>query len=361
MALDKTYSSCNSFTRLASAIVFTAATLLPYQARADQCMTLESCITDGNTHYEAGHVDEAIDDFKQALGMNPKPEQLLRLYNNLAVCFLSRGEPSKAIMQYDLFLTKAADDNSIRSREEVNKLIADLRVYDEGIRLREQERGIERSGQKSNYGAAIEKLHQAHGLARTRYGRGVVLRDLGRTYELAKEYGLAAESFEGYLREFGQRAADRAQFLEKIEQLREWEQNPPLQIPVQKIPVHSIPTNNVPESVKAPEQVPTASFLQQHLWSTVAAGAAVALGAGTLASYLSANAAYNDLRDRCDGNASCDPSDADAIKSKDTITTLLGISSALALGTAGALFYFELPKNVTAGVTSDGVNVKVKY
>lgn len=340
----------STFRRWIAAATLAGATLLPYTARAqDPCDDLESCIREGKALHDKGNVDDAIVDFKHAMTMNPGMDQLLQLYFNLAGCFVIRGEPHKAIAQYELFLSKAPADNPIRSREEVMRLIANLRVYEEGIKLREQEKTKERRGESANYSTAIERLLQAHGLARTQYGRGIVLRDLGITQELAGDYGLASESFEGYLREFGERARDRKEILEKIEQLREWERNPPV---AQENAAKPMPA---PKPALSPSvsQSTHSSFFQRHLWSTVSAGAAVVLGTGSIASLLWANREYDELKERCISSR-CSPADAESVQSKDRLAQLLGAGAGLSLAAAAVIYYFELP----AAVDKNGLKVE---
>lgn len=314
------------------------------ERRSSLCGTVEQCTQQGSEEYKKGSLGNAINIFKEALTMDPVPEYRAALHLNLAACYKDLGEPGLAIDQLLRYLRERPDNSDLPDRNKIDQSLSGLHLYEQGLELREEERRREiKPGEKRDFNPAIGLLEKAYAAASARSSLGALLRDLGVTYELAGNYKLAAENYEGYLRELGPRARDRDMLWKRIKSLREREKE--IELPL--IPPVSLST-------------PAPSFWEAHKLSTIIAGGAAALGIGALANHLGANAAYADLRERCEGKDTCSPADAEGIRSRDTLTAVLGISSALALGAAGALFYFELPEYVPTAA-ANGVQWKVKF
>ena len=308
------------------------------------CGTVEQCTIQGTEKYRAGRFGDAITMFNEALTMNPEPEYRATLHLNLSACYKDLGEPGLAIDQLLRFLKERPEQSPILpTREKIDQSLRGLHLYEQGLQAREEERRRElKPGDTHNFGRAVHLLERAYEAASTRSSLGAVLRDLGATYELAGKYKLAAQNYEGYLREMGPKARDKDALRERIALLKTREEK------------FDLPPIVAPLPLAAP------SFLATHKWSLLTAGGAVALGVGALVNRLGANADYQDLHERCVGNNDCSPSDADGIKTRDTITAALGIGSALALGAAGVLFYIEIPKNVPT-VTAKGIEWRVEF
>lgn len=308
------------------------------------CGTVEQCTIQGTEKYKAGGLADAITIFNEALTMNPDPEYRAVLYLNLSACYKDLGEPGLAIEQLLLFLKERPEQSTILpTRDKIDQSLTGLHLYEQGLRVREEERQRElKPGERHDFSKAIHLLELACDAASARSSFGAVLRDLGVTYELAGKYKLAAQNYEGYLREMGPGAHDKDELQRRIISLKTKEEK------------LDVPPLTAPASLAVP------SFLDTHPWSLLTAGGAVALGVGALVNHLEANADYQDLRERCEGNNSCSSADASGIQTRDTITTALGISSAVALGTAVALFYVEMPKNVL-NVTASGIQWRVEF
>ncbi len=326
------------------------------------CHDAKTCYKSGLEEFKLGQYERAEALFKQATSLAPSETSKAKMLSNLGTTCLLGGKLDLANNYFRTYLEQnieniqreevkagVALESRVPTRQEINSLLVGIELYRQG----------EKSFLQSNFEESIIMYTQAQryfeqnpGLKLSALIAIAIHLPLGRAYDNAGKFAPAHREYQLYV----DTAATSAETPKVQERIQELEQ---LLAPKKEEKVVPL----VPSVVAPPPRVvssPPESFFQQHQWSLLTASGAAALGVGALVNHRGANANYQDLRDRCKGNDTCSPADAEGIRTRDTITAILGISSALALGTAGVLFYLEMPKYVPTP-TAEGLEWRVRF
>ena len=319
------------------------------------CHDAKTCYKSGLAEFNLGQYERAEALFKRATSLAPPGKTKAILLYNMGCTSLLGNKGEKASEYFKLYLNENIEQvqqemSEAPSRLEINSMLVGIELYQEGTNFFSKDQFSEAIVM---YSRSQKYFEQHPELALSTSIATSLHLPLGRAYDKAGKFADAHREYHLYV-DTAPASVETPKVQQRIQEL-ELLLAPKKE---EKVAPVVLPPAVPPPIVISP---PSESFFQQHRWSLLTASGAVALGAGALINHLSANADYQALQDRCEMDNSCSSADADTIKRKDTITALLSIGSALALGSAGALFYFELPKNVTPSVTSDGIKVEVKY
>lgn len=318
------------------------------------CQNSKDCYSRGKEEFEQGQYERAEAFFRRANSLaSPGKSKAIMLYNMGSICLIG-SKVEKAQEYFQLYLDENIEQVQTEmpaapSRAEINSVLIGIGLYQEGMNFFVQDKFAESIVM---YTRAQHYFEQHPELALSTMVATSLHLPLGKAYDKGRKFAEAHREYQLYVdtAPVSPETLLIKQRIVELEQLLE---------PKKEEKVVPVKPNTVipPPIVVSP---PPKSFFQQHRWSLLTAGGAAALGVGALVNHLSANAAYQDLRHRCEKNNTCSPSDADGIKTRDTLTAILGISSALALGTAGVLFYGEMPEYVPTP-TANGMEWRVKF
>lgn len=318
------------------------------------CQNSQDCYYRGKEEFGQGQYERAEAFFRRANSLaSPGKSKTIMLYNMGSICLIG-NKVEKAQEYFQLYLDENIEQvqtemSTAPSRAEINSVLVGIGLYQEGMNFFARNKFAESI---VLYTRAQHYFEEHPELALSALVATSLHLPLGKAYDKAGKFSEAHREYQLYVDTapvspethlVKQRIAELDKLLASKKEENVVPVKPHLIIP--------------PPIVVSP---PPKSFFQQHKWSLLTASGAAALGVGALVNHLGANANYQDLRDRCEKNNSCSPADADSIKTKDTITAILGLGSALALGTAGVLFYFERPEYVPTP-TANGVEWRVRF
>ena len=208
-------------------VVLVVLTAAPALAQTPQNVErARTLFAEGSRHYQAGELNEALEDFLAAFRLVPGPE----LAYNIARTYERMGDVPRAIEFYRSYLTRAAPDDD--ERENVEARIAEL----EAMRRRQQagvvplppsadamtneartffERGVAMYNRR-NYRAALAAFSAAYQFARL----PEVIFNLAVTSERLNERRDAAQYYREYARTLPRDSAERAVIEARIRTLR---------------------------------------------------------------------------------------------------------------------------------------------
>ncbi len=314
------------------------------------CTSPQQCFDFGENAYQENDLSSATKYFQEALNREPDWFNRALFQWNIGITLFER-DPDNARRYFEKYAENDLDGLALEARRLQKTYVPPSEnEVQTRIALCMLKSGKQRQNAQ-NYTEAIEyysKVLLSPYLSRDI--RTTIIYDLAVSSDQAGRTEQALDNFKLYLAEKPE-AIERSSVELKIDELGK-------KIADKKAAEQvALPVPETDDTSKGPSpEIQKPSFFQQHRWSSVAAGGAVALGLGTLASHLNANSAYDDLRNRCAGDPMCSPADADAVNGKDQRTLLLGVGSMVTLGAAAVLYYFELPKSTT--VDADGIEVE---
>lgn len=213
----------------AAALISIAPLAVEAQRReptAEQIERARQLFVEGTQHYQAGRLNEALDQFLAAWRIVPSPE----LAYNVARTYERIGDTQRGVEFYRHYLRQAAPDAA--ERQNVERRIAELEAI--ARRQREQiialppsedeltqeartffERGVTMF-RRRRYDAAMAAFTAAYNFARLPeviYNLAVTAERLGRTQD-------AIDYFREYARSLPRESAERPMIDRRVEQLR---------------------------------------------------------------------------------------------------------------------------------------------
>src|SRR3989338_10352762 len=296
------------------------------------CQTSKDCYIQGNAEFNQRQYERAEALFRRAATLAPPGKSRAILLYNMGTTCLMRNKVDRASEYFRLYLdedieTVQREMPEAPGRLDINSLLVGMELYQEGMNFFSQHQFPESI---ALYSREKEYFEQHPELALSNHIVTTLHLPLGNAYDKAGKFAEAHREYKLYV-DTAPASVETPKVQERIQELEK--------LLAAKSEEEVIP--EVPPLVLSP---PPESFLQRHTWSLLTAGGAVALGVGALVNRLGANADYQDLHERCVGNNDCSPSDADGIKTRDTITAALVFGSAVVLSTAAFLFYIKKKK-----------------